>query len=460
MLALQSDTITTPSSIPAQTISSVIQANVPATERLSYASNSGSVFASIELAEINHEFTFGYSFAITRTPCPAYMELPSSVGQVFATRADAIKAAVAGLRDTLRLRVAHFPELREDLNRLRGWLRRLLSKLVSKTLHSVVVTKPFANWTFFEAFSGIGVATSALMALGAECIGAAECDLNASAVFLNNHGKHIPIVTDVCAIEPDLFKRPDMLIGGFPCQPFSPSGKKMGLADPTRGSLLTQMVRLTKAWLPKAVILENVEEFATMENGQFAQQAMRAWAELGYRVSLQSLNASHFGLPQSRTRIFIVAIRRDVDQDSLPPFLFPKGHNTAAVVSDILETGITAGRIKRPMTAKSPRNSKSGIRRVGLIDNKNFQGYRVADPRGKGWTLCAKSGGLGANTGLYLIDGLARRLTPREAARMQGLPETFSLDTAESRAYQQLGNAIALPVIRAVALSLAHSLRH
>jgi DNA (cytosine-5)-methyltransferase 1 len=110
-------------------------------------------------------------------------------------------------------------------------------------------------------------------------------------------------------------------------------------------------------------------------------------------------------------------------------------------------------------TQPNPKVRSQKIEVVGLIDGKDNQGYRVASTHGKGFTLCANSGGPGAKTGLYLVSGMPRRLTARECARMQGFPESFKPHARPSVAKRQFGNSVAVPVVAAIAKQVSQAIR-
>lgn len=130
------------------------------------------------------------------------------------------------------------------------------------------------------------------------------------------------------------------------------------------------------------------------------------------------------------------------------------------MVADILELGSAAKSVAKPMVRvkRNPKSKSSKIETVGLIEGKDNQGYRVASPLGKGYTLCASSGGAGPKTGLYLVNGKPRTLSPREAARMQGFPETFKPHSVPGIALRQFGNSVAAPVVSAITTALYKSI--
>ena len=182
---------------------------------------------------------------------------------------------------------------------------------------------------------------------------------------------------------------------------------------------------------------------------------------LGYAVQTCVLNSGEFGLAQNRRRMFIVGIHDRVLASRTTPFEFPRGTDASVVVADILGIAPATEQCQQPMVRQkaNPTVRSNRIEVVGLIDGKNCQGYRVASPKGKGFTLCANSGGPGSKTGLYMVSGKPRRLTARECARMQGFPESFTPHARPGIAKRQFGNSVAVPVVAAIAERLSKTIR-
>lgn len=306
--------------------------------------------------------------------------------------------------------------------------------------------------TFLDLFAGIGGFHEGMKRVGGQCVGAVEIDPAARETYTANYGSSFPFWKDICQLDAGALPDFEVLCGGFPCQPFSIAGDGEGYHATGKGDLFFDIHRIAEAKRPKVILLENVPVFATHDGGFTCDLALDALAELGYAVSLQVLDASHYGVPQQRERLFIVGVRLDVAA-GVPPFLFPKGTDNRKVVADILEARITSGRCTAKMKRAKPSASSGPIRPVlsGLIGGRNTQGYRVYSSQGKGITLCAQSGGPGGQTGLYLVAGKPRKLTPRECARMQGFPDTFKPHPSVFHARKQFGNGVAVPVVAAIA---------
>lgn len=177
----------------------------------------------------------------------------------------------------------------------------------------------------------------------------------------------------------------------------------------------------------------------------------------GYRVQHRALNAAGFGVPQDRERSILICSRVELAVDELLGVLFPEEAAPTACVEDVFEPGLPATipdtDIHRP--SPEPVARVPGLHKVGSIDGKSSQGYRVYSPKGLGPALTASGGGRARFTGAFRVKAGARTLSPREAARMQGMPEWACQHAVHRHAMRHAGNAIAVPLARALACSLA-----
>jgi DNA (cytosine-5)-methyltransferase 1 len=308
--------------------------------------------------------------------------------------------------------------------------------------------------TFIDLFAGIGGFRIALENFGARCMFSSEWDKHAQQVYFDNFGE-MP-AGDITKIEAKEIPPHDILCGGFPCQPFSVSGKQRGFED-IRGTLFFEMVRVINFHQPKILFLENVRNFTTHDDGKTLRVVQETLQQLGYTVFYQVLNASNFGLPQNRARVYIVGFRNDL---LIANFVFPTATQTSISLQEITLTDAETKpyRIKRNDVIF---NNKAIIKAQSLIDfpqkplrigcvNKGGQGERIYHPQGHAITLSAYGGGVGAKTGLYLINKKLRKLAPRECARLQGFPDSFVLHKSNNQAYKQLGNSVPINVLKAI----------
>jgi DNA (cytosine-5)-methyltransferase 1 len=314
---------------------------------------------------------------------------------------------------------------------------------------------------FLDLFAGVGGFHLAMKQAGAECAGSVELDAPARQTYATNFPGDYATCDDIRKATAGMFGKVDIVCGGFPCQSFSQAGDGEGFEHEEKGALFFETARLIGDLAPETFILENVEALGTHDQGKTLDTILDVLTDLGYAVQTCVLNSGEFGLAQNRLRMFIVGIHDSVLTNRTTPFEFPRGTDASVVVADILGRAPAADQCNQSMVRQkaNPKARSSRIEVVGLIDGKNCQGYRVASPNGKGFTLCANSGGPGSKTGLYLVSGKPRRLTARECARMQGFPESFIPHARPGIAKRQFGNSVAVPVVAAIARRLSKSIR-
>ena len=322
-----------------------------------------------------------------------------------------------------------------------------------------IAEKKLKNYKFIDLFAGIGGFHYALSSFGAECIFASEWDTFAAETYFQNFD--LKPRGDITQISADEIPTHDILCGGFPCQAFSISGKQKGFED-TRGTLFFDIARLVEFHKPKVLFLENVKNLSKHDGGKTFKVIEKTLKELNYNVFHKVLNASNFGLPQNRERIYIVAFRNDIESDD---FNFPKPPNPSVCLLDIIENHPVNAKIierndieiyKEYIPKKNIFNEMTLLNKpiqIGKV-NKGCQGERIYHPLGHAITLSAYGGGVGAKTGLYLIDGKIRKLSPRECARLQGFPDSFILNSSVSQSYKQFGNSVAINVLQSILLEI------
>ncbi|MFA7082308.1 MAG: DNA cytosine methyltransferase [Bacteroidales bacterium] len=306
----------------------------------------------------------------------------------------------------------------------------------------------FNGYKFIDLFAGIGGFHLALNSFGAECVFASEWDKEATQTYSENFSS-VP-EGDITLIDEKDIPQHDIICGGFPCQAFSVAGNQKGFDD-TRGTLFFDIARIINYHRPKIVFLENVKNIEKHNDGKTIEIILNTLDELGYVVFHKVLNSSNYGLPQNRERIYFVGYRKDL---GVKKFSFPKPPNTIVSIKDILENEPTNVKfIDRPdiniyktfsnlfdLTYNRPLQ-------IGKV-NKGGQGERIYDVNGHGITLSAYGGGIGAKTGLFLINDKIRKLTPRECARVQGFPDTFIINKKINQAYKQFGNSVSVNVLQ------------
>lgn len=310
-----------------------------------------------------------------------------------------------------------------------------------------------SKYKFIDLFAGIGGFHYALSSFGAKCVYASEWDEYAQKTYWQNFG--IVPDGDITKVEESNIPQHDILCAGFPCQAFSISGKQKGFED-TRGTLFFDIARITKYHRPKVLFLENVKNLLRHNNGNTFQIISQTLQELDYNVFFKILNTGEFGLPQHRERVYIVAFRKDLKNKNL--FCFPS-KKIVSCLENVLEKHPNNAKIierndiminknfNNPHTLFEDFKYPNKPIQIGFI-NKGGQGERIYHPAGHAITLSAYGGGVGAKTGLYLVNGKVRKLSPRECARLQGFPDSFKINENLNQAYKQFGNSVSINVLQ------------
>ena len=287
----------------------------------------------------------------------------------------------------------------------------------------------FRGLKFIDLFAGIGGFHLGLSSFEMNCVFASEWDKHAQRVYQNNFG--FKPYGDITKIKEQEIPKHDIICAGFPCQAFSISGKQRGFED-SRGTLFFDIARITKYHKPKILLLENVFNLERHDNGNTLRVILNTLNELGYNCFHHVLNAAHFGIPQIRRRIFFVCFRKDLKVFN---FEFPKPTKTNSRLIDFLENDVEDFVFPNPekmknITMKEKKQNQYSINidledefissiRLGSV-NGGGQGERIYSPYGTSITLSAYGGGLGSKTGLYLVNGKIRKLSPRECANLLG----------------------------------------
>ena len=313
-------------------------------------------------------------------------------------------------------------------------------------------------FTFIDLFAGIGGIRIAFENAGAKCLFSSEWDKNAQKTYYENFGE-MP-KGDITKIKNEGIPKHDILLAGFPCQSFSIAGKKRGFDD-VRGTMFFEIARIIKYHRPKAVFLENVKGLVSHNKGETLKTILKVLREdLEYYVpDPQILNAKDFGLAQNRERVFIVGFRKDINGER---FEYPKPLNIKTTIKDIIEKETVSVKYYLSTTyldtleKHKKRHQKKG----------NGFGYQIKDLDDIANTIVL--GGMGKERNLIIDKRLKdfkpitrikgevnrlgiRKMTPREWARLQGFPETFKISVADTHAYNQFANSVAIPAVEKVA---------
>jgi DNA (cytosine-5)-methyltransferase 1 len=290
-----------------------------------------------------------------------------------------------------------------------------------------------------------------------------EWDVYAQKTYRTNHSDGFEITGDITQVDEKKVPPFDICLAGFPCQAFSIAGQKMGFNDDfkgrCRGTLFFDVVRICAEHRPKVIFCENVKGLTIHDKGKTFRIIRETLEKLGYRVYHRVLNSKDFGVPQNRERIYIVAFRNDIESSG---FTFPVGSDSGVCLRDILE--------------KETPSVKYYISNVYMDTLKKHKARHEAKGNGFGYVIrdldgiagAIVCGGMGKERNLICDDRLTdftpvthikgevnregiRKMTPREWARLQGFPDTYSFPLADVHTYRQLGNSVSVPVIHAIA---------
>ena len=311
---------------------------------------------------------------------------------------------------------------------------------VDKTCYTPCIMNSFS---FIDLFAGIGGIRIPFEKLGGTCVCSSEWDEHAQRTYAHNFGE-IP-AGDITQINEVDIPDHDILLAGFPCQPFSIIGDKQGFED-TRGTLFFDIVRILKQKQPSAFLLENVKQLLTHDKGQTFAVIQEQLTRLGYTTYHKVLNALDFGLPQKRERIFIVGFREGI------AFEFPKPIGAYKPLSEVLESDedVESSLFASARIQQSRREKCKGPPFFPSIWHENKGGNVSVLP-----FSCALRAGASYN---YLLVNGVRRLSGREMLRLQGFPEDFEVVGNMMQIRKQTGNSVAIPVVHAIAEKMLQAL--
>jgi DNA (cytosine-5)-methyltransferase 1 len=292
--------------------------------------------------------------------------------------------------------------------------------------------------TFIDLFCGIGgfryAAEQAFLSRGLEskCVFSSDIDKAAAIQYSANFGDHPS--GDITKIDVEKIPDHDLLLAGFPCQPFSIMGDSKGFED-TRGTLFFDIARILESKRPRAFVLENVKRLASHDGGRTLSRILETIDNLGYSHSHRILNALNFGLPQKRERLIIVGFSRP------STFSWPLNPIKMAELNTILEDEVSQEYYASEYI-RSRRMLHCEKTDFPTIWHENKSGHISALPYS-----CALRAGASYN---YLLVNGERRLTPREMLRLQGFPESFRIIGNYGDIRKQAGNSVPVPMIRSV----------
>lgn len=302
-------------------------------------------------------------------------------------------------------------------------------------------------------FGGVGGIELGFEQAGFESIWANEIDEKAAITYQLNHSHHLEVksINDVDAKEvPDH----DVLVGGFPCQAFSIAGYRKGFED-ERGNVFFEVIRLIEKKQPRVVLLENVKNLVSHDNGNTFTVIKEALEAHGYRIKHKVMNGMEYGnVPQNRERIYIVAFKHDEDYLN---FDFPDPIPLTTKLSDAIDF---ESRLDDKLYYTAEKYHFYDQLEANIVSPETVYQWRRQYVRENKSNVCptltANMGTGGHNVPLVLTNHGIRKLSPKECFNIQGFPEDFQLPigVAQSHLYKQAGNSVVVPVVRRIAENL------
>lgn len=301
------------------------------------------------------------------------------------------------------------------------------------------------SFKFIDLFAGIGGIRIPFEELGGSCVFSSEWDKSAQMMYHANFGE-IP-AGDITKISSDEIPEHDILLAGFPCQPFSIIGNGKGFAD-TRGTMFFEIERIIRDKKPEAFLLENVKQLVKHDNGRTFQVILTKLKEMGYFIHWKVLNALDYGLPQKRERVIIVGFRENYH------FTFPYPHYNRQKLSEILEEHSRVD--KKHFASERIVNKRMEKTKGRHIPKPSIWHENKRGDIGIHEYSCALRAGGSYN--YLLVDGI-RRLTPKENLLLQGFPRDFKIAVPDSEVRKLAGNSVPVPLIRAVAKRMVSAMK-
>ena len=312
------------------------------------------------------------------------------------------------------------------------------------------------KFTFIDLFAGIGGMRIAFDRAGGQCIYSSEWNKYSQQTYFANFGEQPE--GDITKVNVADIPDHDILVAGFPCQPFSIAGvskknsmgRATGFEDKTQGTLFFDVCRILKEKRPKAFMLENVKNLCSHDKGRTFQVIRESLDELDYEIFYKVLDGQNY-VPQHRERILIVGFDRERYGDKIDFDLTPRVPKP--VMRDILDEEVADKYTLSDKLWTYLQNYAAKHRAAG-----NGFGYGIAPLDGVSRTLSARYYKDGSEVLIAQEGKNPRRLTPRECARLQGFPDTFKIPVSDTQAYKQFGNSVVVPLMGEVAKLIVNNI--
>lgn len=348
------------------------------------------------------------------------------------------------------------------------------SKVIDLVQSEIKNRSHIKEMRFIDLFAGIGGFRIALEEFGHKCVFSSEMDKYCQKVYEDNF-KDTPS-GDITQISENSIPDFDILTAGFPCQPFSYAGRQEGFNDKTRGTLFFDVLRIIKAKRPKMFLLENVKGLKSHNNGETMDIILSALKELGYDVHWKILDSHKFGVPQKRERWYCVGFDKKVD------FKFPIQTNPNTTLKDIVDVEakhpdlelskfeksriqhhFSSSEIRVPhdnsMYAPNTKKGKHGV--FSFLKPDKTLRFHIGDAaktqiqEAYYCSLDSVAPAIIAAREPKLWD-ISRRLSVDECRKLQGFPDNFIFNVSNLQAKKQLGNSVAVPVIREIVRNMLY----
>ena len=322
-----------------------------------------------------------------------------------------------------------------------------------------ILNQEKASFTFIDLFAGIGGMRLAFESAGGRCVYSNEWNKYSQQTYFANFGEQPE--GDITKVDENSIPDHDVLVAGFPCQPFSIAGvskknslgRETGFQDKTQGTLFFDVCRILKAKRPKAFLLENVKNLKSHDKGRTFKIIMESLNELKYDVYTAILDGQNY-VPQHRERILIVGFDKERYGESLPFSFDINPKNPKPLMKDILEKSADDKYTLSDKLWLYLQNYAAKHKAAG-----NGFGYGMADRNGISRTLSARYYKDGSEILIEKKDKNPRRLTPRECARLQGFSDDFKIVVSDTQAYKQFGNSVVVPLMADVAKLIVNRIR-
>ena len=297
-------------------------------------------------------------------------------------------------------------------------------------------------------FSGIGGIDLAFRQAGFDIVWANDIDRDACKTYRTNFGEDSVVESDIRAIQTEDIPVAEVITAGFPCQSFSVCGNRKGFSD-SRGNLFFEVMRVADAVKPKVIFLENVANLVAHDKGRTFNIIFNELAERGYYIRYLIADACDYGIPQHRTRTYIVAFS---DERQCSTFEFPEKRELTANIFDIIDrTQRAEDRYYLDISSANYRRMSAFIKDTNQI--YRFSDYGIQSSRdGICFTLKANMGTWYNRVPIIKDDFGIRTITPYECLALQGFPKGFVFpDIPEKSAYKQCGNTVVVSLVREIA---------